>query len=231
MATILVVSGERELSDAAQSYLSALGYHVAVAPTGASAMRALSSFYVDLIVWDSGVRDVEVDDLHRWLRTDPARGQTMILFAVPAGHPFPIDSSPAAGQAIRQAAIAKPFQWDDLTAIVQRLLRSSAHSSSQQRVGGLLLDSQAHTLGLYGESVVLTPTEFRLALYLAQRAQTVVPVEELLEHVWGFYPGTGSREIVRQHIRNLRRKLSTIQGAEQSIQTFPRRGYRLALPP
>ncbi len=76
-------------------------------------------------------------------------------------------------------------------------------------------------------SVQLTPTEFRLMHYLAQRRGTIVSAEELLEKVWEFYPGTGSSELVRSHVRNLRGKLRDATGGSGLLQTVPRRGYRL----
>ncbi len=63
--------------------------------------------------------------------------------------------------------------------------------------------------------------------YLAQRRGSIVSAEELLEKVWEFFPGTGSSELVRPRVRNLRGKLRVVAGQVELMQTLPRRGYRL----
>lgn len=94
-------------------------------------------------------------------------------------------------------------------------------------VGSVTLDSVSRELRNEGTSVQLTPTEFRLMYYLAQRRGSIVSSEELLEKVWEFYPGTGSSELVRSHVRNLRSKLKVLTGGSDLVQTVLRRGYRL----
>jgi len=76
--------------------------------------------------------------------------------------------------------------------------------------------------------VTLMPIEFRLLEYLMERSGTVVTADDLLEKVWGFFPHTGSGDIVRSHMRNLRRKISSVTQGREVIRTFPRRGYRFA---
>ncbi len=94
-------------------------------------------------------------------------------------------------------------------------------------IGEATLDRSSHELRGDGASVELTPTEFRLVRYLMQRRGSIVSVEELLEKVWEFFPGTGSSELVRSHVRNLRSKLRIAAGEAELVQTVPRRGYRL----
>ncbi len=74
----------------------------------------------------------------------------------------------------------------------------------------------------------MTSTEFRLMEYLAQRQGVIASSEELLEKVWEFHPGTGSSELVRSHVKNLRAKVRIAAPGRELIQTVPRRGYRLA---
>jgi DNA-binding response OmpR family regulator len=74
---------------------------------------------------------------------------------------------------------------------------------------GLSLDRGLFALTGEAGSVTLTPTEFRLLEYLMERPGVVVAADELLEKVWGFFPHTGSRDVVRTHMRNLRAKITT----------------------
>ncbi len=59
-----------------------------------------------------------------------------------------------------------------------------------------------------------------------ERPGVVVGADELLEKVWGFFPRTGSRDLVRAHMRNLRAKISRTTAGREVVRTLPRRGYR-----
>jgi DNA-binding winged helix-turn-helix (wHTH) protein len=66
--------------------------------------------------------------------------------------------------------------------------------------------------------------------YIMWRKDRVVTNDELLEHVWGFEPGTGTCEVLRAHVRNLRHKLQLLGAPRDLIWTLPGRGYRLKEP-
>ena len=70
--------------------------------------------------------------------------------------------------------------------------------------------------------VHLTPTEFDLALYLAESPGAVFTREDLLGAVWGYDIASGMRT-VDSHVRALRRKLGndiirTVHGVGYAIQ-------------
>jgi DNA-binding response OmpR family regulator len=196
-------------------------------------MRALTSFYADLVVWDSSVSDTTFDGFCRWLLANPTYRDIPLLFITTPGRSglaASLGRRRRNASSVRHAILRKPFQWEQLATTIQRLISDGGQSASVVKVGDLGLDSQNHTLILRGRKLLLTPTEFRLVYYLAQSEGKVVSVDELLEHVWGFYPGTGSRELVRQHVSNLRRKLSELEDGRDLIATLPRRGYQLVPP-
>jgi DNA-binding response OmpR family regulator len=72
----------------------------------------------------------------------------------------------------------------------------------------------------------LTRTEGDLLAYLAGNTGLVVSARELMDKVWEYPPGTGTSDVVRSHMRNLRRKLREIAPEVDFIKTFARRGYR-----
>ena len=92
---------------------------------------------------------------------------------------------------------------------------------------GLELDVVRRMLAYGARNVHLTRFECGFMEYIMRRKDRVVTCHELLEHVWGFEPGTGGSEIVRAHVRNLRRKLQLLGAPEDLIRTLPGRGYRL----
>jgi DNA-binding response OmpR family regulator len=95
-------------------------------------------------------------------------------------------------------------------------------------VGDVLLDPTHTRVIVRGERRPLTPREFALLDYLAQRAEQVVTRSELLDKVWSmqFDPGTN---LIDVHVGRLRRKL---RGAEcVVIRTVRSLGYLLTTAP
>ncbi len=96
------------------------------------------------------------------------------------------------------------------------------------RIGSLTIDRVARTATRGGRALDLLPREYRLLLYLAERAGVVVSHDELRSAVWGlrFHPGTN---LVAAHVSRLRAKLD--RGFESAmLHTEKGVGYRLAVP-
>lgn len=74
----------------------------------------------------------------------------------------------------------------------------------------------------------LTQLEFRLLYILMVNREQVVPVDTIVERVWG-YTGQGSRDLVRGLISRLRRKIEPDSGAPRFIENVPSVGYRFTL--
>ncbi len=76
-----------------------------------------------------------------------------------------------------------------------------------------------------GCEVDLSPREFELLRYLAERPDRVVSREELLRGVWGSSAATITRT-VDVHIAKLRRKIGDVSTDPRIIATIHRAGYR-----
>ncbi len=76
----------------------------------------------------------------------------------------------------------------------------------------------------------LSPLEFRLLYLLMTNRAQVIPVDTIVERVWG-YSGTGNRELVRGLVRRLRRRLEVNPEVLSYIQTIPSIGYRFETTP
>ena len=77
--------------------------------------------------------------------------------------------------------------------------------------------------------VRLTQLEFRLLYVLMTNEGQVMPIEELVEKVWG-YTGEGNRDLVRGLVRRLRKKIEPESDRKKPeshlIQNLPGVGYR-----
>ena len=82
--------------------------------------------------------------------------------------------------------LAKPFEMAELLARVRAIIRRSRGlSSARLRFGRLEIDTRHAQVLLDGETMRLTPLEFRLLNYLAHNGGAPAARTELLEHVYG----------------------------------------------
>jgi two-component system KDP operon response regulator KdpE len=92
-------------------------------------------------------------------------------------------------------------------------------------VGDLLINTDARQVMLRGKPIHLTPTEYDILHYLAQRMGKVVGHRELLKAVWGDVYGD-EREYLRVFISQLRRKIEDDPVRPVYLLTEPGVGYR-----
>jgi DNA-binding response OmpR family regulator len=92
--------------------------------------------------------------------------------------------------------------------------------------GDLTLDPTTRIVRQAGsEPQQLAPLEFRLLYLLITNPDWVIPIDTIVERVWG-YSGAGNRELVRGLVRRLRRKIEPDPQRHRYIQNVPGVGYR-----
>lgn len=224
MSCLLLLTRDRTTQALAERSLNAAGHEVVCSASANAAIRSLFSLRVDAVVVDSAIGEAEVKQFCAWRRN--SEGTYPIVFLAPAGARWLTDMLPVEGE--EDEIVVKPYESKDIRQAVERALEAAGGARPNViSIGDLALDRNTQELSGNGVTVQLTPTEYRLIHYLAQHRGSIVPTEELLEKVWEFFPGTGSSELVRSHVRNLRAKLRMIVQGDDVVQTVPRRGYRL----
>jgi two-component system response regulator PhoP len=103
--------------------------------------------------------------------------------------------------------------------------RAKGVSSPILTVLDVEIDTIRQTVFRDGQSIELSPTEYRILEYLAHRPRAIVSKQEMLEHLYDF-DWEHNSNVIEAHISNLRRKLN-ITGTEPLIETLRHRGYRL----
>jgi DNA-binding response OmpR family regulator len=89
----------------------------------------------------------------------------------------------------------------------------------------ITLDPSTRTVSTDGsEPKRLTHLEFRLLYVLMTNRGHVVPIDAIVERVWG-YDGDGDRELVRGLVSRLRQKIG---GEDRFIENIPGVGYRFS---
>lgn len=129
--------------------------------------------------------------------------------------------------------LVRPVAPRVLTEYMRALLRRTRTVPTfvlpRLNVTEIRLDPDSRTVSvLGGESRRLTQLEFRLLYVLMVNRGQVIPVDVIVERVWG-YTGQGSRELVRGLVSRLRRKIEPDTSSPRFIQNVPGVGYRFYL--
>jgi len=92
--------------------------------------------------------------------------------------------------------LAKPFKIAELVARVTAQFRRARMPHEQPDVlrfggGDLIINRNEQTVFAYGEEVPLSPIEYNLLLFMAERAGRILPVQLLFDTIWGSMADTG----------------------------------------
>lgn len=128
--------------------------------------------------------------------------------------------------------LTKPFGLRELLSRIRALLRRAygelaAGQGDVLYVADLVIDTTSNRVWRGDEAINLTPTEFRLLVYLARNRGQAIGRGQLLEAVWGFAADVESERTVNVHIRRLREKVELDPSNPALILTVPGIGYRL----
>ncbi|MCE7946092.1 MAG: DNA-binding response regulator [Chloroflexi bacterium CFX4] len=180
-------------------------------------------FTIELIILDLASFASDSELLCRRVRTLPRASQSALLCLV-SGSAYAIAQALDAGadDCLRRATL----NARELAARLRALLRRS------QRVAAaapLIIYSNERAIKLNGRSVELTPTEFDLLEVLSQQPGEYLTATQLLERVWNYPPGSGDPALVRNHVRNLRRKLEHDPDRPRVVTSAHGRGYTLSV--
>ena len=129
--------------------------------------------------------------------------------------------------------LTKPYHLRELVARIRSLLRRAYGelASTEADVlyaGDLTIDRTRASVSREGRQINLTPTEFRLLVFLAQHPGQVFSRGQLIENVWGSDAEFYDDKTVSVHVRRLREKIEPRPSDPQIVLTVPGIGYRLA---
>lgn len=217
---VLVVEDDQGLRDVLARGLREEHFEVLTAADGAAALRAFHD-RVDAVVLDVGLPDSDGRDVCHAMRAAGFDAPVLFLTAHDA-LPDRLSGFSAGGDDY----LAKPFHLTELAARVHAAIRRSRREPGME-VDGLHLDPITHALKhTSGETVILTPTEFRLLACLMSAPGAVVRRRTLLRAGWP----EGARvsdNTLDQYLLRLRRKLRQA-GSTRGILTVRGVGYRFA---
>ena len=228
MALILVVDDDVDVAKTIELDLTQGGYQVVIANNGFEALQSAQLERPDLVLLDIAMPEMDGIEVCRRLRASPVTAFIPILFlTVSKDIKTKIDGFNAGADDY----LVKPFDLQELNLRVKALLRRGANKPTetppQVTVGSLSLDCRSFELTVGEKKALLTPVEFELIFHMMLYAGQVLSTEQLLHQVWQYPPGTGSPELVRAHIKNLRNKIEPNPKEPIYIKTVGRFGYTI----
>jgi two-component system KDP operon response regulator KdpE len=221
---VLVIDDEPQFLRALATNLRGAGYEVETAATAADALTAAGlrppdAVILDLLLPDGSGREV-CAELRTW-------SEAPIVLISAVGDE---DEKIAALDAGADDYVTKPFAIGELLARLRAVLRRAGPPGEPVlEVGAIRVDLERSSVTVDGESVHLTPHEFRLLRLLAQNEGKLLTHRAILREVWGPAYGDESNYL-HVYVSQLRRKLEPDPARPRYLITEPGAGYRLVRP-
>ncbi|MBD9649247.1 response regulator transcription factor [Ensifer sp. PDNC004] len=219
---ILVVDDEPQIQRFLKPALSAAGYDVREAMTGAEALKAAATMAPDVVILDLGLPDMDGKEVIANLR-----GWSQVPIIILSARDRESEKI-AALDLGADDYIEKPFGIGELTARIRAALRHRVQmegGQTQLSADGVSIDTIKRVVTKDGEPVRLTPKEYDLLVMLAHHAGRVVTHKTLLTSVWGVAHGE-DLHYLRVFIGQLRGKIERDPADPKIIRTEPGVGYR-----
>ncbi|WP_099088060.1 response regulator transcription factor [Weissella cibaria] len=230
MATILVVDDEPSLVTLLSYNLTKSGFEVVTATSGDEARNQLANHAIDLMLLDVMLPGKSGVDLTRELRGEQNRIPIIMITA--------LDDEVDKILGLEIGAddyVTKPFSPREVIARVRAVLRRLDKQQEPQvtkaptklkQFGNLTIDFDKMVVQRQGEIVKLTPKEYELLAYMADREGRVLDRETILHGVWGYdYAGPDTR-MVDMHLSHLRDKVEDDPKHPVHLKTVRGFGYR-----
>jgi two-component system phosphate regulon response regulator PhoB len=205
MQKILIVEDERDIADLVGFNLERAGYEVLKAHDGISGAEMAIHQRPDLVILDLMLPGKDGYAVFKELRRDSrSRDIPVIMLTARAQTEDRIKGLEAGADDY----LTKPFSPKELMLRVQAVLKRSDGPPGlvEFSFGPFRFDKNALKFYVEGEPVELTSTEFKLLLFLTERAGKAQDRNDLLRTVWGYSDEVHSRTL-DTHMKRLRQKL------------------------
>lgn len=122
--------------------------------------------------------------------------------------------------------LPKPFHFGELLSRIRALIRRSGglirQDDDQLSFGSITVDTSLYQVQQNGKDIVLSPTEYKLLVYLLKNKNKELSRSQILSSVWGINFDSNTN-VVDVYISYLRNKLD--ESGDQVIHTIKGVGY------
>lgn len=227
MQTVLVCDDDRAILDSIEIYLKAEGFNVLKAENGAEALKIIDTDEIHCMVLD--IMMPGLDGLQTTLKIREKNKSFPIIMLSAKSE----DTDKIAGLGFgADDYVTKPFNPLELVARVKSQIRryisfaGFVQKKSQLVTGGLVVDTDAKTVSVDGETVKLTAREYMILEYLCKNMGRVLSSAQIYEAVWN-EPAFKSEKTVTVHIKNIRDKIEINPKGPKYIKVVYGLGYKV----
>jgi len=220
---ILVADDELDVLNLVSLNLKNAGFTIIKAQDGASALSKARSNMPLLVVLDLMLPGMSGIEVCKTLKSDPATSQIPIIMLTAKAEEVDRIVGLELGA---DDYITKPFSPRELVLRVKSVVRRVSGQNEKPdliKIGDVEVDRLKFDVRIKGESLEMTPTEYKLLLILMERRGRVQSREVLLNDVWGYDQVLDTRT-VDTHVARLREK---IRNGKVNIDTVRGFGYRI----
>ncbi|MGI2327861.1 response regulator transcription factor [Planococcus sp. YIM B11945] len=224
--TVLVTDDDQDIRDGIEIYLKNEGYRVLKAANGLEAIEMLEANEVHVIILD--IMMPKMDGISATFKIREQRNIPIIMLSAKAE-----DSDKIHGLSVgADDYVTKPFHPMELIARVKSQLRRyvtlGTYQEKAQRleIDGLVLDADSKEVSLHGETIKLTPIEFKITELLMVNAGRVFSIQDIYERVWN-EPAYNAENIVAVHIRKIREKIEADPKNPRYVKVVWGIGYKI----
>ncbi|MBI4285037.1 MAG: response regulator transcription factor [Chloroflexi bacterium] len=219
--SILVVEDDPLITDLLRMGLGHEGFRVITARDGENALELLRRQQVSVVILDLMLPGMSGEEICKRIR---AESNIPILVLTARDQ---VESKISLLKLGADDYLVKPFDFGELLARVQALLRRSGNSAESKILTFLDIEMRIDTREVFrhGQPIEMSTKEFDLLRFFLSNQRRVLSKESILNQVWG-YDFMGDNNIVEVYVGHLRKKL----GEPSPIQTIRGAGYSLRAP-
>lgn len=251
-AHILVIEDDDIVARTIERSLRGEEFRVVVANSGVEGLKSARRYPPDLVILDIIMPGMDGYAVCREMRADPLLAETPILFLTAKIK----DEDKIAGfNAGADDYLSKPFNIDELILRLRAILRRARRQPRAEPLpvraaepqaaaeideksppgerfrvaaAGYVLDTRSYELFTPTRGKVrLTPVQYELLHHLMTHPGEIFSPGRLLDEVWDYPSDTGSPDLVRVHIKNLRERIEADPRRPNFIRTVPGYGYTI----
>ena len=219
MFRILIVEDDKNLRKLITTYLKKNEYITYEATNGLEALDIMDTNYIDLIISDIMMKEMDGYELTKSLRD---ANYTIPILLVTAKSTI---ADKKEGFLLgADDYMVKPINMEELLLRVKVLLkRANAANEQKLIIGNLIIDYKQMSVLYKGKNYQLAQKEFQLLYKLLSTPDTIFTRQELIEEIWGLDSESDFRT-VDVHIKRIREKLNDVK--EFEIVTIRGIGYK-----
>lgn len=222
MFNVLVVEDDKNLKKLMVTYLKRNNYTVFEANNGVQALDIIDKQYIDLVISDIMMPEMDGYQLLNELRTANYEIPIMLITAK-----SDIRDKKQGFILGADDYMVKPIDMEEMVLRVSVLLKRVKSANKRKIViGDLVIDYDQLSITKHGKVYNLAQKEFYLLYKLISTPNTIFSRQELIEEIWGLESESEYRT-VDVHIKRLREKLSDLN--EFEIVTVRGAGYKVII--